>query len=73
VDPSIKILNDYFSEKVFRTAFPNEKAKAVGCNAMFTIWVIQTALFKVKNILDAGGVWCIQLRLPSLMIDNVNF
>ncbi len=74
VDKTVSIVNDYFSEKAFRTKFPKEKAKAVGCNAMFYDLGDPNSFVKdVKSILHPQGVWCIQLSYLPLMIDNMNF
>lgn len=74
VDPSIKILNNYFSEDLFRTAFPTEKAKAVTCNAMFyDLGDPNSFVRDVKNILHADGAWSIQLSYLPLMLTNMNF
>jgi len=74
VDKSITILNDYFSELVFRQAFPTEMAKAVGCNAMFyDLDDPNTFVSDVRKILHPEGVWCIQLSYLPLMLENMNF
>jgi hypothetical protein len=74
VDPSITIINDYFSAPPFKKRFQGEKAIAVGCNAMFYD-LADPNLFTtdVKSILAPEGVWCIQLSYLPLMLTNMNF
>jgi hypothetical protein len=74
VDKSITVLNDYFNAPVFQKAFPGEKAKALGCNAMFYDLADPNAFVRdVKSIMHPEGMWCIQLSYLPLMIDNLNF
>jgi C-methyltransferase C-terminal domain/Methyltransferase domain len=74
VDESITIINDYFGAAAFRQRFPNEKARAVGCNAMFYDLPDPNAFTKdVKSILALDGLWCIQLSYLPFMLTNMNF
>jgi hypothetical protein len=74
VDPSIIVINDYFSAKPFQERFKGEKAKAVGCNAMFyDLPDPNSFTADVKSILAPDGVWCIQLSYVALMLTNMNF
>jgi C-methyltransferase C-terminal domain/Methyltransferase domain len=74
VDESITIINDYFGAAAFRQHFPNEKARAVGCNAMFYDLPDPNAFTKdVKSILAPDGLWCIQLSYLPFMLTNMNF
>jgi hypothetical protein len=74
VDPSITIINDYFSAKPFQERFKGAKAKAVGCNAMFyDLPDPNSFTADVKSILAPDGVWCIQLSYLALMLTNMNF
>jgi hypothetical protein len=74
VDKSITIINDYFAAKPFTERFKGEKAKAVGCNAMFyDLPDPNSFTADVKSILAPDGVWCIQLSYLPLMLTNMNF
>jgi C-methyltransferase C-terminal domain/Methyltransferase domain len=74
VDPSIIVINDYFSAGPFLERFKGEKAKAVGCNAMFYDLADPNSFTAdVKSILAPDGVWCIQLSYLALMLTNMNF
>jgi hypothetical protein len=74
VDKRITIVNDYFNAAAFRQRFGNEKARAVGCNAMFYDLPDPNGFTKdVKSILAPDGLWCIQLSYLSLMLTNMNF
>lgn len=74
VDPGITIINDYFGAGPFQERFKGEKAKAVGCNAMFyDLSDPNRFTADVKSILAPDGVWCIQLSYLPLMLTNVNF
>ena len=74
VDSSITIVNDYFAAGPFRERFSGEKAKAVGCNAMFyDLSDPNRFTADVKSILAPDGIWCIQLSYLPLMLTNMNF
>jgi hypothetical protein len=74
VDPGITIINDYFAAKPFTDRFKGEKAKAVGCNAMFyDLPDPNSFTADVKSNLAPDGVWCIQLSYLPLMLTNQNF
>jgi C-methyltransferase C-terminal domain/Methyltransferase domain len=74
VDPSITIINDYFAAKPFQDRFKGQRAKAVGCNAMFYDLADPNSFTAdVKSILASDGVWCIQLSYLPLMLTNMNF
>ena len=74
VDPSITVVNDYFSAKRFEQHFPGAKAKAVGCNAMFyDLSDPNSFVADVKAVLAPDGIWCIQLSYLPLMLTNMNF
>jgi hypothetical protein len=74
VDRSITIINDYFSGKTFDQHFPGEKAKAVGCNAMFyDLSDPNSFVAEVKAMLAPDGIWCIQLSYLPFMLTNMNF
>jgi hypothetical protein len=74
VDKNITIVNDYFSGAAFLQRFPNEKARAVGCNAMFYDLPDPNRFSaEVKSILAPDGIWCIQLSYLPFMLTNMNF
>ncbi len=74
VDKNITIINDYFNAAAFRKKFPNDKARAVGCNAMFYDLPDPNAFTaEVKDILAPDGIWCIQLSYLPFMLTNMNF
>jgi hypothetical protein len=74
VDSSIAIINDYFAAGPFQKCFRGEKAKAVGCNAMFyDLPDPNQFTIDVKSILAPDGIWCIQLSYLPLMLTNMNF
>lgn len=74
VDPGITIINDYFSAPPFQERFRGEKAKVVGCNAMFYDLADPNSFTAdVKAILAPEGIWCIQLSYLPLMLTNMNF
>lgn len=74
VDKSVTIINDYFAAKPFAERFKGEKAKTVGCNAMFyDLPDPNSFTADVKSILAPDGIWCIQLSYLPLMLTNMNF
>jgi hypothetical protein len=74
VDKSITIINDYFNAAAFRRQFPADKARAVGCNAMFyDLGDPNSFTAEVRNILAPDGIWCIQLSYLPFMLTNMNF
>src|SRR5262249_36390996 len=63
-----------FSGKAFDLRFPGEKAKAVGCNAMFyDLSDPNSFVAEVKAMLAPDGIWCIQLSYLPFMLTNMNF
>ncbi|HEY1363158.1 MAG TPA: glycosyltransferase [Xanthobacteraceae bacterium] len=74
VDRRITVVNDYFSAEAFRRHFSADRAKAVGCNAMFYDLADPNGFVAdVRAILAAEGIWCIQLSYLPLMLTNMNF
>jgi C-methyltransferase C-terminal domain/Methyltransferase domain len=74
VDKNITVINDYFSAAAFRQRFPEGKARAVGCNAMFYDLPDPNGFSaEVKSILAPDGIWCIQLSYLPFMLTNMNF
>jgi len=74
VDRGITVINDYFSAQAFAQHFPGDRAKAVGCNAMFyDLSDPNRFVADVKSILAPEGIWCIQLSYLPFMLTNMNF
>ncbi len=74
VDPSVSIINDYFSAKAFEAALPNTKVKAFSCCAMFyDLPDPNSFVADIKKLMASDGIWCIQLSYLPLMIKNMNF
>lgn len=74
LDPSLKMVNDYFSKKALETVAPGEKVKAITACAMFyDLEDPNGFVADVKSILAPNGVWCIQLSYLPLMLQNMNF
>lgn len=74
VDPSIKIVNDYFSKDAIKDAIGENLVKAITCCAMFyDLDDPNSFVSDIKSILAPDGVWCIQLSYLPLMLKNMNF
>jgi len=74
VDPSIKIVNDYFSKEAVQEALKGNFAKAITCCAMFyDLDDPNSFVSDIKSILASDGVWSIQLSYLPLMLKNMNF
>ena len=74
VDKSITIINDYFNAKSFREKYQEQKVKIFSCCAMFyDLPDPNQFVSDIKELLDADGVWCIQLSYLPLMLENMNF
>ena len=73
-DPSLIIVNDYFSKSSLQRALGKEKAKIITACAMFyDIDDPNSFVADIKSSLASDGVWCIQLSYLPLMIENINF
>jgi len=74
VDPSVKIINNYFSANVFEEAMPLKKVRAFSCCAMFYDLADPNKFVSdIKTLLSEDGIWCIQLSYLPSMINNMNF
>ena len=74
VDPSIKIINNYFSASVFENELPLKKVKAFSCCAMFYDLADPNKFVSdIKKLLASDGIWCIQLSYLPSMLNNMNF
>jgi len=70
-----EILQDYFSEKVYRKAkYGNKNAKIITTIAMFYDLEDPISFSKeVKNILDDDGLWVLQMSYTPLMLEQLAF
>ena len=74
VNPSIKIVNDYFGAKELEKKIGSQKVKVFSCCAMFyDLPNPNKFVADIKEKLSADGIWCIQLSYLPLMIKNMNF
>ena len=74
VDPSVLIVNDYFSAQAFEKSLPGQRVKAFSCCAMFyDLADPNSFVADIKKLLVEDGVWCIQLSYLPLMLENMNF
>ncbi len=74
VDPSIKIVNDYFSKDAVNDAIKGKSVRAITCCAMFyDLDDPNSFVSDIKSILAPDGVWCVQLSYLVLMLKNINF
>ncbi len=75
LDPSIRILTDYFSKEAARKVSGGiKKFKAVASIAMFyDLDDPHSFVRDVKALLDPEGIWCIQLSWLYDVIRNMNF
>jgi SAM-dependent methyltransferase len=69
------IIQDFFNAKIYsESKFGNEKAKVITCIAMFyDIEEPKVFLNDVKNILDDGGVFVLQMSYTPLMLNQIAF
>lgn len=74
LDPSIKVVNAFFTKDALQPALNGKKVKAFTCCAMFyDLDDPNTFVADVKELLHPEGVWCIQLSYLVLMLENMNF
>jgi len=74
VDPSIEIINDYFSRDVLGDALKEKKVKIfTSCAMFYDLDDPNSFVADIKSLLHEEGVWCIQLSYLPLMLKNVNF
>jgi len=70
---NIKIFSNYFNARDFNENF-NKKAKIITSCAMFyDLENPKKFVSDIINILDANGIWCVQISYLLLMIKNLNF
>jgi len=74
VDPSIKIVNNYFSQDVLNDTLKDKKVKIfTSCAMFYDLDDPNSFVADVKSLLHEEGVWCIQLSYLPLMLKNINF
>lgn len=74
LDPSITVVNNYFSKNALEPKLGDEKVKIFTCCAMFyDLDNPNSFVADVKSLLAPDGVWCIQLSYLLLMLENMNF
>ena len=74
VDPSIRIINDFFSRKEVAKATGGAPCQLVTSIAMlYGVEDLNSFSSEVKAMLAPGGVWCIQLSYLPTIIKNMSF
>jgi len=74
VAPSIKIVNNYFSQDVLSGVLEDKKVKIFTSCAMFYDLDDPNSFVSDDNsLLHEEGEWCIQLSYLPLMLKNINF
>ena len=74
IDPSLKVVNDYFSKDALSGVLNGRQVKIFTCCAMFyDLDNPNTFVAEVKSLLAPNGVWCIQLSYLVSMLENMNF
>jgi 2-polyprenyl-3-methyl-5-hydroxy-6-metoxy-1,4-benzoquinol methylase len=74
LDPSITIVNDYFSKKALAKTLEARSVKVLTSCAMFyDLDDPNSFVADAASVLAPDGVWCIQLSYALSMIENMNF
>ncbi len=74
LDPSIRVVNDYFSERALRKTLNGKRVKIFTACAMFyDLDAPNTFVAEIKSMLDSKGIFCIQLSYLVSMLKNMNF
>ncbi len=74
LDPSIHIIEDYFSADKARAANNDALFKAISSIAMFYDLDDPNAFVsEIKSVLAPGGTWCVQLSYLATTIETMNF
>jgi hypothetical protein len=74
VDPSIRIINDFFSRKEVARATSGAPCQLVTSIAMlYGVEDLNAFSSEVKSLLAPDGVWCIQLSYLPTIIKNMSF
>lgn len=74
LDPSITIIQDYFSADKALAANNGKKFRAVSSIAMFYDLDDPNAFVsEVRSVLEPGGTWCVQLSYLATTVQTLNF
>ncbi|MDA2936265.1 class I SAM-dependent methyltransferase [Patescibacteria group bacterium AH-259-L05] len=74
LDPSIQMVNDYFSKNALRQVVGDRPVKIfTSCAMFYDLDDPHTFVAEVKSMLAPKGIWCIQLSYLALMLKNMNF
>lgn len=74
LDPSIQIINDYFSKSTLQKAMGNKLVKIfTSCAMFYDLDDPNTFVADLKSMLAPNGIWCIQLSYLVSMLKNINF
>lgn len=74
LDPSITVVNDYFSKKALTPTLGTRAVKILTSCAMFyDLDDPNSFVADAASVLASDGVWCIQLSYVLFMLNNMNF
>jgi len=74
IDPTLTMVNDYFSKKALDGALSGKKVKILTSCAMFYDLDDPNAFVAdAASLLSDDGTWCIQLSYIVPMLENMNF
>ncbi len=74
LDPSITVVNDYFSKKSLVNTLDGRKVKVLTSCAMFyDLDDPNSFVADAASLLAPDGIWCIQLSYVLSMLENMNF
>ena len=74
VEPSIRIVNDYFSQNSLNEILQGKKVKIfTSCAMFYDLDDPNSFVSDIKSLLCEKGIWCIQLSYLPLMLKNINF
>ncbi len=74
LDPSITVIQDYFSAEKARVANDGNSFKSVSSIAMFyDLDSPNQFVSEVKSVLAPGGTWCVQLSYLATTVQTMNF
>lgn len=74
LDPSITVIQDYFSAEKARATNDGKLFKAISSIAMFYDLDDPNAFVsEIKSVLAPGGTWCVQLSYLATTVQTMNF
>jgi SAM-dependent methyltransferase len=74
LDPSITVVNDFFSSRALLEATDGEKCKAVTSIAMlYSVDKLNAIVSEIQSVLADDGVWCIQVSYLPAMLESLCF